>query len=133
MGKPSNAKSNNSNKVRVVCRIRPLAGYEIKNGSKSVVTKVPGDDDDYLENDSSSSQALQIEDANAITARIWLLMAEMQAEIKLVYVRSKSNPADSVSRKNWALAKKIRAKVIDMQGTCDRMLRRPWNHRCWSM
>mmetsp|Transcript_28014 Transcript_28014/g.58683 ORF Transcript_28014/g.58683 Transcript_28014/m.58683 type:complete len:1015 (+) Transcript_28014:281-3325(+) len=52
----SNNKSNDSNKVRVVGRIRPLAKYEIKNGSKPVVTKVPGFDT------ASGPDTLQIED-----------------------------------------------------------------------
>ena len=38
----SRSKSTISNKVRVVGRIRPLAKYEVQNGSKVIVTKVPG-------------------------------------------------------------------------------------------
>jgi hypothetical protein len=38
----SGSKSGSSNKVRVVGRIRPLAKYEVQNGSKVIVTKVPG-------------------------------------------------------------------------------------------
>eukprot|EP00536_Pseudo-nitzschia_multiseries_P010062 jgi/Psemu1/202281/e_gw1.295.26.1 len=45
-----------SNKVRVVGRIRPLAKYEIENGSKEVVTRVPGYGD--------GPETLQIEEAD---------------------------------------------------------------------
>jgi len=38
----SSSTSSSSTKVRVVGRIRPLAKYEIKNGSRAIVTKVPG-------------------------------------------------------------------------------------------
>ena len=38
----SKSGSSSSNNVRVVGRIRPMAKYEVQNGSKVIVTKVPG-------------------------------------------------------------------------------------------
>ena len=38
---PSSSKGGGSNRVRVVARIRPLAKYEIKNGSKQIVSGLP--------------------------------------------------------------------------------------------
>jgi len=61
-GQNSNNKSNN---VRVVGRIRPLAKYEIRNGSKVVVTKLPGYQQyDEHNNAVAGPDTLQIEDEN---------------------------------------------------------------------
>jgi len=49
-------KAKNSNKVRVIARIRPLAKYEVQNGSQAVVTKVPGN--------GNSSECLQVLETN---------------------------------------------------------------------
>lgn len=44
MGGPQkqNSSSSSASNVRVVARIRPLAKYEIENGSKQIVTSLPG-------------------------------------------------------------------------------------------
>lgn len=49
-------KENGSNKVRVIARIRPLAKYEVQNGSQAVVTKVPGN--------GNNSECLQVLETN---------------------------------------------------------------------
>mmetsp|Transcript_11351 Transcript_11351/g.32689 ORF Transcript_11351/g.32689 Transcript_11351/m.32689 type:complete len:903 (+) Transcript_11351:231-2939(+) len=62
MGAPKNAAGGqDSNKVRVVGRIRPLAKYEIENGSKEVVARVPG----YSEGGPETLQIDETDDGNA--------------------------------------------------------------------
>lgn len=41
-GEGGKSGNGSTNKVRVVGRIRPLANYEVRKGSKAIVTKVPG-------------------------------------------------------------------------------------------
>jgi len=57
-GSSNNGSNIGSSKVRVVGRIRPLANYEIQNGSKSIVTKVPGSGGRGL------PETLQIDESN---------------------------------------------------------------------
>ena len=53
------------------------------------------------------------EDACTVAGLIWAKLAKLNCNVSVHYIRSKSNPADSVSRGQWNLAEALGATRVE--------------------
>ena len=81
-----------SGNVRVVSRVRPMAPYEVDNGSKSVVTKVP-----HIMEDNDGPETLQISNGPGNDPRWFELDAVLDQTCSQQEVYEKSGAYQAIS------------------------------------